>query len=182
MDRFNCLTHIYEPALFLPPENVVPSTEVFEGCLQHRSRERLTRSGRRGQGGRYGRAGPSSRQPAQAKLKSEWHYEGLCFAICEHKNLIVRVLHLFLRHSLNSLFQLGGRPSLRTLELILNFKYYLTSIATYERHDKDMFPQHHRFGNTNPSFCHFHLEKVSAIRKLTKASPNCEALSRPTCE
>ena len=43
MDRFNCLTHIYEPALFLPPENVVPSTEVefIESCLKHEAEKVL---------------------------------------------------------------------------------------------------------------------------------------------
>ena len=85
MDRFNCLTHIYEPALFLPPENVVPSTEVIKSCLQHRGWESLTRSSQRGQGGKHGRAGPSSPQPAQAKLKFEWHYRGLFVGMCEHK-------------------------------------------------------------------------------------------------
>ena len=85
MDRFNCLTHVYEPALFLPPENVVPSTEVIKSCLQHRGWESLTRSSQRGQGGRHGRAGPSSPQPAQAKLKFEWHYRGLLVGMCEHK-------------------------------------------------------------------------------------------------
>ena len=52
--------------------------------------------------------------------KQNWNLNGITrvfvLPFVNTKNLIVRVLHLFLRHSLNSLFQFWGRPSLRTLE------------------------------------------------------------------